>query len=68
MASPTVSVEVKASKELKELFDRVPAGLSERLAEVERVLIEICDRQGIAFNIDQPKRERVLRNVKEKER
>lgn len=66
MAAPNVSVELKPSDELKELFERVPAGLSERLAEIERVLIEICEREGIAFNVEQLSRERLLRNLKDK--
>lgn len=64
MASPTVSVEVKMSDELKSLCNRIPENMADRLAEIERVLIEICDRNGIEFSIEQPKRERVMRNVK----
>lgn len=73
MVSPTATVQVKLSDDLKSLCDRLPENMSERLAEIERVLIEICDRNGIAFNLDRPslleralERERVLRNVKGK--
>lgn len=64
MASPTVAVEVKISDELKALCDRLPENLPSRLAEIERVLVEICDRNGIAFNVEPVDRTRVLRNVK----
>lgn len=66
MASSTAIVEVKLFDELKELCDRLPERMDERLAEIERVLIEICDREGIAYSggaANQPSRERVLRNV-----
>lgn len=63
MANPTATVELKLSDELKELCDKLPADLPSRLAEIERVLAEICDRNGIAFNIDLSNRERVLRSV-----
>lgn len=62
--SPIASAELKMDEEMKSLLNRIPENMSDRLAEVERVLIEICDREGIAFNIEQPNRERVLRNVK----
>lgn len=72
--SPAVSIELKMDKETKSLLDRIPEDMAdrlakteERLAEMERVLTEICDRGGIAFNVDQPKhqrRERIVRNVK----
>lgn len=70
MASPTVSVEIKMSDEFKALCDRIPDNMTARLAEIERVLVEVCDREGIAFNLEdqpQPKSEpeRVLRNVKD---
>lgn len=64
MASPTVTVEVKMSDQFKALCDRIPDNMNARLAEIERVLVEICDRNGIVFNVEQPNRERVLRNVK----
>lgn len=44
----------------------VTVDVADRLAEIERVLIEICDREGIAFNIERPNRRRVLRNVSAK--
>lgn len=66
MPHPTASIEVKLSEELKSLCDRLPENIGDRLAEIERVLVEICDRQGIAFNVEQPKRERVVRHVAEK--
>ena len=61
---PAVSVELKMNRELKEALDRILDDLQARLSEIERVLVEICDREGIAFNVEQPERERVLRNVK----
>lgn len=54
MASLAATVEVKLSDELKDLCDRLPEHLSDRLAEAERVLIEICDRNGIVFNVEYP--------------
>lgn len=69
MANSTATVEVKLSDDLKTLCDLLPENMSERLAEIERVLIEICDREGIAFSggqANQPSRERVMRNVSAK--